>query len=215
MAISPELEAQILRYYHAEHWRIGTIATQLGVHHGTVSRVLAQAGLPPAGAVRRAGVIAPYLPFILETLEQFPKLTASRLYAMAKDRGYPGRPDHFRHLIAQHRPRPKCEAYLRLRTLPGEQAQVDWGHFGHFAIGRARRPLMAAVCAVLVAADLPALLSERPHGELPARPCRGLRGLGWRAADTALRQPQERGAGTARPGHPLQSLTTRLRRALS
>jgi hypothetical protein len=28
--------------------------------------------------------------------------------------------DHFRHLIACHRPRPKAEAYLRLRTLPGE-----------------------------------------------------------------------------------------------
>ena len=45
MTISPEREAQILRYYHAERWRIGTIATQLGVHHGTVLRVLTQAGL--------------------------------------------------------------------------------------------------------------------------------------------------------------------------
>ncbi|HEY2503150.1 MAG TPA: hypothetical protein VGI68_17505, partial [Mycobacterium sp.] len=27
----------------------------------------------------------------------------------------------------------------------GEQAQVDWGHFGHLLIGRARRPLMAFV----------------------------------------------------------------------
>lgn len=41
--------------------------------------------------------------------------------------------------------RPKAEAYLRLRTLPGEQAQVDWGHFGHLTFGRARRPLMAFV----------------------------------------------------------------------
>ena len=29
MALSPEIEAQILRYYHAERWRIGTIATEL------------------------------------------------------------------------------------------------------------------------------------------------------------------------------------------
>ena len=64
---------------------------------------------------------------------------------MVRERGYPGRPDHFRHLIACHRPRPKAEAYLRLRTLPGEQGQVDWGHFGHLEIGRARRPLMAFV----------------------------------------------------------------------
>jgi hypothetical protein len=29
--------------------------------------------------------------------------------------------------------------------LPGEQEQVDWGHFGHLEIGRARRSLMAFV----------------------------------------------------------------------
>ena len=46
MALSPEIEAQILRYYHAERWRIGTIATQLHVHRDSVARVLAQAGLP-------------------------------------------------------------------------------------------------------------------------------------------------------------------------
>jgi len=34
---------------------------------------------------------------------------------------------------------------MRLRTLPGEQSQVDWGHFGHILIGRAKRPLMAFV----------------------------------------------------------------------
>jgi DNA-directed RNA polymerase specialized sigma24 family protein len=44
MTISTELEAQILRYYHVEKWRVGTIARQLHVHHGTVMRVLAQAG---------------------------------------------------------------------------------------------------------------------------------------------------------------------------
>lgn len=64
---------------------------------------------------------------------------------MAHERGYRGDPDHFRHMIARHRPRPRAEAYLRLRTLAGEQAQVDWGHFGHLQIGRARRPLMAFV----------------------------------------------------------------------
>ena len=54
MALSPEHEAQILRYYHAERWRIGTIAVQLGLHRDTVARVLAQAGLPRHGPVQRA-----------------------------------------------------------------------------------------------------------------------------------------------------------------
>jgi len=43
--IGAELEAEILRLYRAEHWKIGTLAAQLGVHHTTVRRVLAQAGL--------------------------------------------------------------------------------------------------------------------------------------------------------------------------
>src|SRR6516165_5382571 len=145
MTILPELEAQILRYYHVEKWRVGTIARQLHVHHGTVTRVLAQAGLPRTGSPARASLIDPYLPFLHETLQQFPTLTASRLYAMVRERGYRGGPEHFRHLVACHRPRRPAEAYLRLRSLPGEQGQVDWGHFGHFNIGRARRPLMAFV----------------------------------------------------------------------
>ena len=148
MPLPPETEAHILRYHHAERWPVGTIASQLHLHRDTVARVLAQAGLPTLGPLRRASAIDPYLPFILETLTQFPRLRASRLYAMVKARGYPGKPDHFRHLIARHRPRPKSEAYLRLRTLPGEQMQVDWGHFGHVEIGRARRPLMGFVAVL-------------------------------------------------------------------
>jgi transposase len=145
MVTPPNIEAQILRYYHAEKWTAGTIARQLHVHHSVVRRVLAQAGLPRIGAVKRPSPIDAYLPLIRETLEKFPTLTASRLFTMAHERGHHGSPDHFRHLVAEHRPRRPAEAYLRLRSLPGEQAQVDWAHFNHLQIGRARRPLMAFV----------------------------------------------------------------------
>ena len=145
MTITREREVEILRLYHVERWRVGTIARQLGLHHGTVARVLAQAGLPPLGRPLRASMIDPYLPFLRETLAKFPRLTASRLYLMVRERGYPGGPNHFRHLIGLNRPRPRAEAYLRLRTLPAEQMQCDWAHFGHLTIGRARRPIMAFV----------------------------------------------------------------------
>jgi transposase len=145
MTIPADLEAQILRYYHVEKWRTGTIARQLHVHSDTVARVLSQAGLPRIGPPLRPSKIDPFLPFIREMLAKFPTLTASRLYAMVWERGYRGRQSRFRAVVACHRPRPKAEAYLRLRTLPGEQAQCDWAHFGHVTIGRARRPLMAFV----------------------------------------------------------------------
>jgi transposase len=143
--IARALEAEILRLHATEHWPIGTIARQLRVHHGTVRRVLAAAGVPVAPRPVRTSIVEPYLAFITETLTKYPTLRASRLYAMVRARGYPGAPDHFRAIVAGLRPRPAGEAYLRLRTLPGEQGQVDWAHFGQLAIGRARRPLMAFV----------------------------------------------------------------------
>jgi transposase len=117
------------------------IVTPLPLKTGVSDGYDEPSSLPPA----RRSQVEPYLPFIHLTLEKFPTLTASRLYAMVRERGYRGSGDHFRHLIACYRPRPAAEAYLRLRSLPGEQAQVDWGHFGHLVIGRARRPLMAFV----------------------------------------------------------------------
>lgn len=143
--IARALEAEILRLHHTEHWPVGTIAVQLRVHHCTVRRVLAQAGVPAAGRTARPSIVEPYLAFIAETLTKYPTLRAARLYTMVQARGYPGAPDHFRAIVARLRPRPAAEAYLRLRTLPGEQGQVDWAHFGKLTVGRAVRPLMAFV----------------------------------------------------------------------
>ena len=145
MTLLPDLVAQILRLYTVEKWRVGSIARQLHVHRDAVLRVLAGNNAPVHCSPLRPSRIDPYRPFLLETLARFPTLTAARLYAMVGERGYAGSCSHFRYLVAGLRPRPAAEAYLRLRTLPGEQAQVDWAHFGHLQIGRARRPLMAFV----------------------------------------------------------------------
>ena len=143
--IPEELEARILRLHHAEKWPVGTIAPRVGVHHSTVRRVLAQAGLRAGRESSRRSMADPFVPFIEATLKKYPSLTASRLYDMVRERGYPGGPDHFRVIVARYRPRKPAEAYLRLRTLPGEQAQVDRGHFGKLRIGQAVRQLLAFV----------------------------------------------------------------------
>ncbi len=145
MTIDKELEAKILRYHHVERWGVHTIGAQLGVHHSTVDRVLARAGLPKVERALKPSILDPYLPLIVQTLEEFPRLSAVRLLEMARVRGYQGGDSHFRARVAQMRPRKQPEAYLRLSTLSGEQAQCDWGHFGHLQIGQAKRPLMAFV----------------------------------------------------------------------
>lgn len=143
--IPAELAAKIRRLFHAERWPVGTIARQCGVHHQTVRRALLADGVPLAALPTRRSKADPFVPFIVKTLEDYPGLHASRLYEMVKERGYDGGPDYFRTVVGRHRPRKAAEAFLRLSTLPAEQAQVDWGHFGHVEMAGARRPLVAFV----------------------------------------------------------------------
>jgi hypothetical protein len=51
MTICLKVEAEIRRLYFAEHWKRGTIASELGVHFDTVARVLGSFG-PKAGSPR-------------------------------------------------------------------------------------------------------------------------------------------------------------------
>ena len=143
--ISKETETEIVRLFHGEKWPIGTIAGQLGLHHTTVQRVLRHTGVDPKVVAPRRSMADPFVPFIVEQLEKYPGLRASRLFVMIKERGYPGGPDHLRRIVSRLRPKKPAEAFQRLRTMPGEQAQVDWAHFGKLMIGRAQRPLWAFV----------------------------------------------------------------------
>lgn len=145
MSISRETESEILRLLYVEKWKRGTIARQLNIHHGVVDRTLLKNGIAIDRLQVRPAMIDAYLPFIRTVLEKYPNLTASRLYEMVRERGYPGAVDHFRDMVARYRPKPAAEAYLRLKTLPGEQAQVDWAYFGKVVIGNAERPLFGFV----------------------------------------------------------------------
>lgn len=141
--ISPEVRAQIRHYFFAEHWKIGTISVELGVHPDAVRNAIESdrfRSVPPL----RASIVDPYLGFIQQTLEQHPRLRATRVYAMIRDRGYTGSPSHLRRAVARLRPRPH-EPFLQLQTFPGEQAQVDWAHFGSVVVGRAQRALSCFV----------------------------------------------------------------------
>lgn len=141
--IDPETHVQIRRYFYAEHWKIGTIATQLGIHKDAVRRAI-ESDRFHRGPSLRPSIIDPYLEFVRQTLNQHPRLRATRIYQMIRDRGYTGSVVQLRRSVAQLRP-PAREAFLRLYTFPADQAQVDWAHFGHVAVGRAKRALSCFV----------------------------------------------------------------------
>ena len=142
--IAPEQVVEVRRLFYAEHWKIGTIATQLGLHPDTVRSVLETDRFNRVKQMR-ATKLDPYIEFIRATLEQYPRLRATRIEQMIRNRGYEGGIVQLRRLVRRLRPARDREAFLKLRSFPGEQGQVDWAHFGTVAIGRAQRRLSCFV----------------------------------------------------------------------
>jgi transposase len=143
--ITPEQHAEIRRLYYGEHWKVGTIAVALGVHHDTVRAAIAHDTQGVRRGTCRATPLDPYLPFIRDTLAQYPRLRATRLFEMVKARGYPGSVVQLRRAVRVIRPAATATVYRRLTTLAAEEAQVDWGAFGSIRIGRGVRPLSGFV----------------------------------------------------------------------
>jgi transposase len=141
--ISPEQFAEIRRLFFVEHWKVGTIASELGLHPDAVKRALATDTFNKSRALAPRPS-DPFLEFIEQTLKQHPRLRATRLFEMLRDRGYQGTISQLRRVVKPIRP-PSREAFLRLSVLPGEQGQVDWACFGQVTIGRARRRLSCFV----------------------------------------------------------------------
>jgi transposase len=141
--ISPETRAQIRRYFYAEHWKVGTIAAELSVHPDAVRNAI-EAERFKSMRPLRTSLTDPYAGFIRQTLDQHPRLRATRIYQMICDRGYSGSITQLRRAVSVLRPMSR-EPFLKLNTFAGEQGQVDWAHFGHVTVGRAKRALSCFV----------------------------------------------------------------------
>ena len=141
--IEPELRVQIRHYFFAEHWKVGTIAAELKLHPDTVRRAI-EVNRVQRVLQLRASIVDPYLPFLREMLETHPRLCATRLYRMVAERGYTGSVVQLRRVVAHLRPR-RQEAFLRTQVFAGEEAQVDWAHFGSVKVGQTQRTLSCFV----------------------------------------------------------------------
>src|SRR5215207_4851355 len=142
MTISAGQEAEIRRLHFAEHWRRGTIVSQLGVHAETVDRVLGRPGPRPKSAVELLSpALEPFVGFLAETLERYPRLVGTRVHDMICERGYTGSLRTLRRYLRKVRPLPKHEVFLRLTPLIGEQSQIDWAHVGYLDVPGGRRAL--------------------------------------------------------------------------
>ena len=142
--ITPAQRAEIRRLYYGEHWKLGTIAAQLGLHRETVRAAVEHESGSVRGGVCRPTTLDPYLPFIRDTLVQYPRLRATRIHEMVRQRGYPGSVIQVRRLVRRLRPESTRTVYRRVVTQVGCQD----GAAGH-------RPADAAGAGVAAAARHP------------------------------------------------------------
>ena len=70
-----------------------------------------------------------YRGIVHSRLEEFPQLSAVRLYEELRASGYEGGYTQLKEYVRQVRPRPGIEPVVRFETPPGHQAQVDFAHF--------------------------------------------------------------------------------------
>ena len=71
----------------------------------------------------------PYKPIIDARLEEFPKLSAKRLFDEVRAAGYPGSYERVNDYVRETRPREPVEPVVRFETPAGRQGQVDFGSF--------------------------------------------------------------------------------------
>jgi transposase len=127
---------------HLEEWmeirelhRLGVsqseIARRLGVDRKTVRKYLQAPPEIYGPRATRPGKVEPYSRYLRERWEQGVR-NAHKLFLEIVPRGYTGRERQVRAWVAPWRAEERERAFVRFETAPGEQSQLDWGHFGNF-----------------------------------------------------------------------------------
>ncbi len=124
---------------------ISAIARQTGHDRKTARSLLQQPVLPmPKPVQSRPRKLDPYIPYLEQRIADG-VLNGRKLCRELQARGYPGQETPVRLFLKPYRQTRHAAATVRFEAAPGEQAQVDWGHFGFIEHCGRRRPLYAFV----------------------------------------------------------------------
>jgi len=138
--MNAETWAEIRRLKGREGCSIKEIARRLRMDRKTVRRALRSEGVPKRRVPERPSQLDPFKAYIRGRLEEFPRITCVRVLRELRGLGFTGGISQLKAWVATVRVKAP-EAFFRLETLPGEQAQVDWANCGTIRIGSAERKL--------------------------------------------------------------------------
>ena len=128
----------LLRHYLEQGISKAELSRRFGVSRRTIHRWIesGQLGLDLSSGVARYSPrpraphkLDPYKELIVVRLEEFPKLSAKRLFDEVRAAGYEGGYSRVRDYVREVRPREPQEPVVRFETPAGHQGQVDFGRF--------------------------------------------------------------------------------------
>jgi transposase len=131
---------EIHRLYH-ERLSKQQIADILHIDPKTVTKFLIDPE-PQRLPVTKPSKLDPFKEEINRLLEIYPKASAAVILQRIAPLGFDGRMTILKDYLHSLRGHLKQkEAFIRFESLPGEQCQVDWGHFGSIVYGDTERKL--------------------------------------------------------------------------
>lgn len=115
------------------------IAEQLALNRETVAKYLYNP-TPERKKINRKSQLDPFKEKIGEMLEVDSRASATVIRQRLAATGFTGGITIVRDYLSTVRPKMR-RTFIRFETLPGEQAQIDWGHFGSLICGNTSRKL--------------------------------------------------------------------------
>lgn len=129
------LWAKIREMYFIEKLSKSEISRRLKVGRNTVRKCCIAESCPvKKRPIKKKSKLELYKQKINELLRNYPKLSAVRILEEITKDGYNGGITILKNYLGKIRPTKK-EAFVRIETEPGEQAQVDWADFGTIKVG--------------------------------------------------------------------------------
>jgi transposase len=140
---------------------IRKIASTLRISRKVASKYLHDPN-PQKPSIRRASKLDPFREQIDRLLEIDPKASAVVIRQRLAAWGFDGGITIVRDYLRTVRPAAKKRAFIRFESLPGEQCQVDWGHFGSLTYGDTNRKLY---CLAVIECHSRLLYLEFTHSQ--------------------------------------------------
>jgi len=120
---------------------IRKIAVKLNLDRGTVGRYIKHPEGSGKKQTRRPSKLDTYKEFIKEMVKEYPKVNAPVVLKNILNKGFDGEITIVRKYLRTIKK--NRQAFIRFESMPGQQMQIDWGHFGCLDYGNSTRKLYA------------------------------------------------------------------------